>query len=395
MAKSKPSNPSLTLAQQLSKLVAQAVGLQHQTDSKYMITDSMIKNILGQYKPAHKAEQDAALAYDSQIGDLRSQLGDIDPALQANLAGLDKWYGLVGQRNQEAKKANAAELAANLSSFQDASDAMLHALGSADPGAAGVAQQAVSDRAGLEAMGQAQSNFDNNLGQVYSMAAADRKSQVQSEAQAMKRELTRNLSNAMREKGLFQARSTQESNADYLDKMIQLHQMQYEQHHQGTEDQWNRLLGISNLLGMQATLPEDILAKKLANKGAQAGINNQYILNQEERERLKHFQKTYGTNDLFGSLEPGTRAKLAAEIQANMFGPMGKLTVSPEKFLQVLRKRLYGTAGYKKSPKTEAFLRSLLTPDLIDWWNKYHPAQAYHPGNPNYGVPAGPRGPLG
>ena len=366
-------------AKQLAAILAQA---QKMIGSKVAptITDAFIKQVLASQRPDTRSETEAGLAYDSTIGSLRRQMESSEASVDDVMSDMDKYYGMVGTQNEQAKAANAAALTANADELGDSAKAFMAAAGgAAQEGNASVAAQAVINEGALRSMGQAQSNFDSNLGQFFSQAGASHRGSVRAEMERNRAGLAAQLNDAERERSLFKSKLSSDYNTDHLNLAMQLRDMLYNQRTGAADTQWNRLLGTANLVGMASTIPQAVQQGNIKTGQDIADWQSQLLLNEQQRAQLQHFRDTYmgPQSDDFSQLQQGDRAKLAASLMANTLGPKGYLTINPKQFLSTMRNRMYNIAGYDQTPQTDRFINSLLEPRLINWWNKYHPKQRY------------------
>lgn len=348
--------------------------------AKPTLSEGFLSQYLTNFDPIKRAENETSLAYDDSINNLKSRLGSIDKGLPGITGDLDKWYGMLGTANQGAAAANAAKLNANVDEFGDSARAFMAAAGgAAQPGNPSIAQEAVIGEAGLRGMGQAQSNFDSNLGQFFQQAGAAQKSQILSQAMRDRSDLARQLASAEKERGLYKAKSSTEYGDDRLKLALQLRNDLYGQRKETSDSAFNRILGLANLAGMASSIGTDVNQGAVDTATKIEDWKRAITLNEQERLRLQQFQETMGGGEQypFAQLQPGTRAQLAGQLMTNLLGPKGYLTVNPKQFLNTVSKRLYEVAGYQRTPQTEAFIQSLLEPRLVNWWNKYHPKQRY------------------
>lgn len=348
------------------------------------LTPTLSPSTLDQYlkndDPLKSSQTAANLAYDAQISALNRQLGNLsDGAISGVFSDLDKFWGMLGTENANAKASDQAQLEANSKALNDAAQGFMGAVGgSAEPGAASIGQQAVISDAGLKAMGTANTNFDTNIGNFFAQAGAGQKAQIAGDISNQRADLAAQLSDIQREKGMYQSQAFENLSNENADTKLSLLDTLFNQRQQISDDAWNRTLGLGNLIGQASLLPGQITQGNINNAQGVEDWKRTIILNAQDRARLKQFQSQQGDDQFpFSQLDPGTRAKLASQLQQNLLGPMGKLTVNPKQFLSTLRNRLYNTAGYSQSPQTEQYIMSLLTPQLISWWNKYHPKHVY------------------
>lgn len=377
-------NPALTLGgspwqKLLLGLLAQAKGIK---GTKPTLSEGFLSQYLTNFDPVTRSETEASLAYDDSINSLQGQLGGIDRGYDGIMSDLDKWYGMLGDTNRAAAAANAENLEQNTGELGDATSAFISAIGgAANPGSASVAAEGVIGQGALRGMGQAQANFDNNVGQFFQAASASQKAGIVRQMARDRAELQKALAAAQRERGLYKSKATTGYDDDRLKLALQLRNNLYDQRKDASESSFNRILGLANLAGMASTIGSDVDQNTVDTASKVEDWKRAIILNEQERLRLQQFQQSLsggGEQYPFSQLEPGTRAQLAGQLMTNLLGPKGYLTVNPKQFLNTVRQRLYGVAGYQRTPQTEAFIQELLEPRLINWWNKYHPKQRYN-----------------
>jgi hypothetical protein len=341
-----------------------------------VLTEKQINR--GLLKPSKYARDLASAKYGAQDAALARLHGKAGIDAKQAQDDIGMWYGKalsnaqgLGNRYAEASTRHQGDLSAGIQGLMSALG------GEADPGNRGIAQAGATALGELAALSQNEQNYASGLAANLTAEQAQQLRNEQRRGQNLQDDLAAQRAGLAGERGSFQAATQAEAMQANADRRAEGQNLRFQQLGAVEDDRVGRLASIQNILMGAGMFPSQMEQAGLSNQAARADIANKLVLNAQERARLQQFAGTQG--DKFGALEPGTRAQLSAQLQENLLGPMGYLKVHPNQYLNLMRNRLYNIAGYDRSPTTEAYLKSHLTPNLINWWNKYHPKKRYTP----------------
>jgi len=340
--------------------------------------------------PSAYAKNAAGAVYDANIGKTQTDLSRLPTELKSHLADINSWYGTAQKVAKEAGASNAAGYQQQLTGLDDQASGFMEALGGeANGGNADIAKSALIASAGLRGEGLAQSQFDNNW---QSMLSADLARQQVGETNRNSNQalnLTQSLAAQKKERGQFEAKTLAEANAQRMSQVSALQQAGFQQNAAIEDSNFNRQQAGWNAkstadqvrFNQERGLRQDRLtglgtAVTAALGGAEAGPRLEALMAGTDQTRaqtglirantastaaqINQFQNgSLGFKDL----QAGTRDEWATNIKDTL-APGGALAMSPSEIRTAIANRIYGTAGYTKSPEAETFINSVLMSTL-------------------------------